>query len=143
MKQVIWRGSFNILVLMLGWLPLFIVAFLLVPAIVRGRQDVANLSGIVEGIGFYYLTFFLPVLVGGVLHQGVLAVAAARGAPRRQRLIAILVSPVIPAMVIAFGTAPDLVLRFAPAIVVWLLGYCLLIRLPLPMTGSEPQSVAS
>ena len=141
MKETIKRGAFNLLVLMLGWLPLFIVAFLLVPALLRGRQSITDLSGIIEAGGFYYLTFFLPVLLGGLLHQGILA-AAERASLKRPRMVAIVVSPVIPAMVIAFGTAPDLVLRFAPAILVWLLSYCAIIRLPV-LIRQEPQSAAS
>lgn len=127
-------GTRNLLLLVLVFLPVFLLLAGLLTRFTRqgGATDVIGTATVL------YVGFILPVLTGGVFYLIILFAAAHRN-PSRPRALALLLSPLIVLGLLIFGVGYVLTTpHFAAALVVALLVYGWLVRIP-PQSGGDSE----
>lgn len=122
----------------LGWLALVALpAFFLlvwVQALLGRAQGSRDLGYALETGGFYYLAYVPYVLLGGLVHQMMLRLLPAGLRRFQQRIVALLLTPVIP-LILVLGGDPWTVSEFLVPMVLALVLYGLLMGLPGDRTG--------
>ena len=123
----------------LGWLALVMLPMFFVltwvQALIAGAEGSRDLGYVVEAGGFYYLTYVLWVLLGGLVHQILVFLLPGSWGRAQRRVVAILLTPVIPVLVILVGEQPATVTGFLIPLILALAIYGLLIHLP----GDRPE----
>ncbi len=119
----------NLAVLALAVFPLcFLLAWL--QGLITGMPDTHRIGYMLETGAFYFFSYLGPVLLGGVVHQAMLLMLP-RGWPAvRRRLVGALLSVVIPGTVVLLGQPPDVLAWLILPMVLALVVYALLLRLP-------------
>jgi hypothetical protein len=129
----------------LGWLALvaFPAFFLLVwiQALIGGAEGSRDLGYVLETGGFYYLAYVMYVLLGGLVHQISLLFLPRSWSPSQRRGAAVLLTPVIPLLLILLGEWAHTIAEFLIPIILTLVIYGLLIRLPAPQQGPAQESI--
>jgi hypothetical protein len=120
----------NLALLALVAMPLFFV-LTWIQGLLGQAARATDLGYVAETGGVYYLSNLIPVLVGGLIHQIFWLVLPRTWPSARRRIVALLLAPVIPvAVLLAWGGSAGSLLYFAVPMLVTLVVYVLLIRLP-------------
>lgn len=120
----------NLALLALVAMPLFF-ALTWIQGLVGRAAGATDLGYVAEAGGVYYLSNLIPVLVGGLIHQVFWLVLPRAWPITRRRIMALLLAPLIPvAVLLAWGGSAEGLLNFAVPMLVTLVVYVLLIRLP-------------
>ena len=139
-KTVLLTGLKN-----LGWLGLvaFPAYFLLVwiQVLINGAEGSRDLGYALETGGFYYLAYVMYVLLGGLVHQILLLFLPRSWSPSQRRGAAVLLTPVIPLLMILLGESAQTIAEFLIPIILTLVIYGLLIRLPATEHGPAQESI--
>lgn len=129
----------NLLLLVFGAVPL--VFFLVwLGNLLLGRYEQLSLGFAASSGYLYTVIYFLPVLVGGLIHQALVAALPPGWTAWKRRIAAVLLTVVIPVVLILFGQPIDVLGWFAIPITIALIAYGLLMRLPrdvVPPQGSS------
>ena len=97
---------------------------------VRDLTASTSASGSLSAVLFWYLVLFVPVLVGGILHQVVLRVLPMPREPGMRRITVLLTAPIVLVGFLFVGNSLGGLLtpRAIAPIIVALLGYSMLAR---------------
>jgi hypothetical protein len=130
---------FNLLLLLLGMLPL-VFLLIWIGNLMLGRYEDVNVVNAIASGFTYAVVYFLPVLVGGLAHQVLLAALPRSWSLRARRGAAVVLTIVVPVVLLLFGQPVDVLGWFAVPVGVALLAYGLLMRLP-RTPASHPRAV--
>jgi hypothetical protein len=119
----------NLALLGLGALPLFFV-LVWFQSLVGGGDESRRFGYVLETGGFYYLTYVVYVLLGGLAHQALLLLLPASLGPSVRRIAAVLLTVVIPLVLIVMGERLTTITDFAIPLIVSLGVYGFLTRFP-------------